>query len=874
MLFSLDGVSYDARTLMRRFFYGCIGVLFFYFPASAHAQIKNYVGPYKYYISTKNIFSDEAPAWDLRLAEANKNAACPYAWGAGSAWAHRSSIGGIVSSEGKTRSLDPGFMNVEGKCVRKAGYGEEMMRSRLVCLEIHNLRYYPPTDKCESGEFFENQGANGGNVGQNCKGCVGQPITPVNGNMWHAITDYQAPKSSSDLTLERIYNSSLTLTDPFSVRGFGVRWTHSYNKSLKAEEPRSEQTMYKCWKFTFGLVDCSFYVDNVNPIPQQMAIKSSDGKRFVFTRDTSGAYKSTADVSDKLSAVMSPDNLAVQEWVLYNAKNDSTERFDKSGLLLSITERTGLTKKLTYSDGVSNDTAVSRFPASAPECANAHPGAVLPARRLLCVTNHWGLQLQFRYDAGGRVGEMIDPAKQSYLYEYDGPSGGCVPGNEKTVACRANNLTKVIYPDGKSQTYFYNEASKINNGKACDLRWAVIGNGFGHEVFSNMMTGLVDENDQRHINWTYDCGGRATSSQLGEGIEKVTVAYVDGKDTPATVTHYVGPAENVRTTERTYSKKYMLGIAQLTAISAPCVECGTIAERVYDTTGNVTMTKDFNSNYSCFAYDTARNLETTRIEGVSTATCTSLLSAQTLALPMRKTTTKWHAQFTQPEAIAEPKRVTKYEYDASGNVLTKTEQATTDLTGAQGLNAPLTGSARKWAYTYNNVGQLHTVTGPRTDIVDLTKYDYDALTGYLVKVTNAAKQETTFSDYDGHGHVRTIRAPNGVTTTLSYTPRGWVASQAVSNGTTTQTTTYDYTPSGEVRTVTFPDNSVTTYTYDVAHRLTSVANNRGESIVYTLDLTGNRIKEEVRDPKGNLARQITRTYDTIGRLTSQTGAAQ
>ncbi|MCY0916561.1 RHS repeat protein, partial [Massilia sp. H27-R4] len=309
-------------------------------------------------------------------------------------------------------------------------------------------------------------------------------------------------------------------------------------------------------------------------------------------------------------------------------------------------------------------------------------------------------------------------------------------------------------------------------------------------------------------------------------------------------------------------------------IDGPCVECGTIADRTYDTTGNVTMTKDFNGNYSCFAYETPRNLETTRIEGAPTAACASLLTAQTLALPVRKTTTKWHAQFRQPETIAEPKRMTKYVYDTSGNVLSRTEQATTDLTGAQGLNAPVTGSARKWTYTYNNVGQLLTVTGPRSDIVDLTKYDYDALTGYLVKVTNAAKQETTFSDYDAHGHVRTIRAPNGVTTTLSYSPRGWVASQAVSNGTSTQTTTYDYTPSGEVRTVTFPDNSVTTYTYDVAHRLTSVANNRGESIVYTLDLTGNRIKEEVRDPKGNLARQITRTYDITGRLTSQTGAAQ
>ncbi|NHZ84127.1 RHS repeat protein, partial [Massilia sp. CCM 8695] len=224
---------------------------------------------------------------------------------------------------------------------------------------------------------------------------------------------------------------------------------------------------------------------------------------------------------------------------------------------------------------------------------------------------------------------------------------------------------------------------------------------------------------------------------------------------------------------------------------------------------------------------------------------------------------------------------TKYQYDVkTGNVLIRTEQATTDLTGAQGVNAPLTGSVRKWAYTYDK-GQLTTVTGPRSDIVDVTKYDYDSMTGDLLTVTNAVGKATTYGGYDDHGRVHTIRAPDGVTTELDYTERGWVKSKIVSSGADTQKpslkTTYAYTPSGQIEMVTFPDNSVTKYTYDAAHRLTSVVSGRDESvesIIYTLDLTGNRIKEEVRDHKGNLVRQITRTYDKTGRLTSQTGAAR
>ncbi|MDQ1925128.1 RHS repeat domain-containing protein, partial [Massilia pseudoviolaceinigra] len=460
-------------------------------------------------------------------------------------------------------------------------------------------------------------------------------------------------------------------------------------------------------------------------------------------------------------------------------------------------------------------------------------------------------------------------------------------GNESTVACKANNLTKVTYPDGKSQTYWYNEANKIqiNDGAECSRFSETTGNGFGPTAFSNLMTGLIDENEDRHISWTYDCAGRATSSQLGEDANKVMIAYVPrpewGGPPVAIVTHYVGPKEKPATSVSYFQKDYVLGVAKTTTIHEPCVECGTIAERKYDAIGNVAMTKDFNGNYSCFQYEAGRNLETARVEGASTADCTSLLAAQTLASPARKTTTKWHAEFRLPETIAEPKRMTKYQYDVkTGNVLAKTEQATTDLTGALGINAPLTGSVRKWAYTYNK-GQLETVTGPRTDIVDLTRYDYDSTTGDLIKVTNAVGKATTYGGYDAHGRVHTIRAPDGVTIKLDYTERGWVKSKIVSSGIDThmppQTTAYAYTPSGQIETVTFPDNSVTKYTYDAAHRLTSVVSGRDESIesiIYTLDLTGNRIKEEVRDHKGNLVRQISRTYDKTGRLTSQTGAAR
>lgn len=877
MFLSFVALLCDARRSVYRLVWASIAASVLFLSHSAHAQERIYIGPYKYHWGPTK-FPDIASARAAYLELMNKDlhpAFCPYFWrGEQSEWVRDESEGDITTWE---RSSHPfGSALKDNNCVSGSDNGGVIMlyRSRVVCQESRGQRFFTPIKACRDGGYEEKKDAKGGNVGPQCPMCqTGQPITPTTGNMWHSITDYTSSTSSSSLTLRRMYNSSMSMSDPYMIRSFGVRWTHSFNKSLRAELKNLDTEVGKCWRYVSGEWECISGFMSKERIPSKVSIMHPDGKYFSFIGDKAGNYSSSVDVKDRLTPIMSVNNDTVLEWLLYDAKNDRTERFDKTGVLLSMTERNGLQQVFTYTDGINKDNKIGRFPASAPACPGTHSDEVLPAGRLLCVTNHWGRQLQFNYDANGRLIEMIDPANQSYLYEYDGPSGGCVPGNENTLACKANNLTKVTYPDGKSQTYFYNEESKINGGTRCQLNFPM-GNGFGPEKLMNLMTGLIDENEERHITWAYDCEGRAASSELGNGIEKVTLAYPESTSAPTTVTHYVGPADNVLTSVRTFNKTYVLGIAKPTIIDGPCVECGTIAEHTYDSIGNLTKTKDFNNNYSCFAYDTVRNLETARVEGSAGADCTPLLTAQTLTQPVRKTTTKWHAQFRLPEVIAEPKRITKYKYDTSGNLLSKSEQATTDLTGALGLTATVTGIVRTSTYTYGNVGQLKTVTGPRTDIVDRTSYDYDTSTGDLIKVTNAANQVTTFSDYDAHGHVRTIRAPNGVTTTLSYTPRGWVASQAVSNGTSTQTTTYDYTPSGQVKTVTLPDNSVTTYNYDVAQRLTSISNTRGESITYTLDLTGNRIKEEVRDPNGNLARQITRTYDITGRLTSQTGAAQ
>jgi YD repeat-containing protein len=145
--------------------------------------------------------------------------------------------------------------------------------------------------------------------------------------------------------------------------------------------------------------------------------------------------------------------------------------------------------------------------------------------------------------------------------------------------------------------------------------------------------------------------------------------------------------------------------------------------------------------------------------------------------------------------------------------------------------------------------------------------------GDLRSITNAAGHVTQFTLYDKAGRVRQMIDPRGIVTDTVYTPRGWVGSIAVTPpGGTARTTTYTYDNAGQLTGVAMPDTTTMSYSYDAAHRLASVTDARGNTVSYTLDAMGNKVGEQVKDPSGNLQRNITRVYDALNRIQQVTGA--
>jgi len=588
--------------------------------------------------------------------------------------------------------------------------------------------------------------------------------------------------------------------DYVSTQG-NLALNRSYNSMAKPVAANSGSIVAQHWGSNWlGVYDRTLIFSDY--LGSMVSVVRPDGRLLDFSNSGSGWVANDLDVNDKLTV------LAGGGWQYYESSTDTTETYNKSAQLLSIKARNGFTQTLTYSDGSSG--ANGGYVVDGSGVATT---TILPSGLLLRVVDNFGRVLRFGYDASGRTIEMVSPEGGVYLYSYDA----------------VGNLSSVTYPDLSTRTYIYNESSNTSGAN-----------------IPSALTGIIDENAQRFATYKYDSSGRAISSEHAGSVEKSSIVY--STDTNGNVVS--SSVTDPLSTSRTYSFANVLGVVKNTGISQPCAACGGAAANAltYDPNGNVSSRTDFNGNVTNYAYDLTRNLETSRTEAYGTP------KARTI-------TTQWHATYRLPTLITEPGKTTAFGYDTSGNLLTKTITDTA-------LN-----TSRTWTWTYNSLGQVLTADGPRTDVSDVTTYTYYTAAssvsgnvhsiGDLATVTNAVGHVTTITNYDLNGRPLSITDPNGIVTTLTYWPRGWLKTRTV-NG--VQITSYDYDGVGQLTKVTLPDGSYLAYTYDAAHRLTDITDKAGNSIHYTLDAMGNRTQEDTKDPSNAIKKTRSRVYDGLNRL--------
>jgi len=381
----------------------------------------------------------------------------------------------------------------------------------------------------------------------------------------------------------------------------------------------------------------------------------------------------------------------------------------------------------------------------------------------------------------------------------------------------AGNLTSVTHPDGTVRRYLYTDSQH-----------------------ANAVTGVVDENGTVFASISYDPQGRAVQSSLAGGVWASSVDY------STSGAPIVTDAFNVA---RKYQYGLVNGQQRLTAIlGSPCSTCGAPAATSFDVAGFYLATTDWNGNVTQYIYSDDNGEPLRRTEAVGT--------------PQERTVLmEWISLLLHQ--VDEPGRTTTFSYDANGNLLTNTVVDTNS------------GVSRTVSYSnYTAIGQPTMVSGPRTDVSQVTQYSYypivagDSKSGQVNQVTDALGHVTTFNSYDASGRPTQVTDPNGLVTTFTYNARGWLLTKRVG----TELSQYTYDGVGQLQKIALPNGASLSYSYNDAHQLIGLQDQLGNRMVHTLDAMGNQIATKVYDASGNLTKSHARQFDGLNRLVKDIGA--
>jgi RHS repeat-associated protein len=462
--------------------------------------------------------------------------------------------------------------------------------------------------------------------------------------------------------------------------------------------------------------------------------------------------------------------------------------------------------------------------------------------RLLSISNRAGLAHTLTYDPQFRPTRVTDSFGRTLKFEYDPTTGYLASFRDpldqpyEFEHDEHGNLVLARYPSGYTRRYQFEDLNQ-----------------------RYQLTSVIDERGISVSTWKYDHQGRVKAHALNGGVGTYTFNYEKDKTTVVDPLGVQRDYEYQRIFERPYLSK----------ISKICASCGgQNAEIQYDTRGLISERRDFRGAVTRYTRDD-RGMVTQMIEAFGTPEA-------------RTTTTIWHPQWYLPTQIVAPSatgtQTTTLAYDAEGNLERRT------------VNAG--GQIREWTSTYNGDGQVLTMDGPRTDVIDVSRYTYDA-DGNRESATDAAGHITEFLDHDAAGRLLKMRDSNDVVTEMSYHPRGWLLTRTIRanvDGSPSQTdsaTRLEYEPTGDVKRMLQADGVTLEYCRDGVRRITAAVYSVAaatsqcsgpvpaagtEYIAYQLDANGNRIREEVHDTNGELKRVLARQYNELGQLRSQINA--
>ncbi|MDM3852567.1 MAG: pre-peptidase C-terminal domain-containing protein [Aphanizomenon gracile PMC627.10] len=484
-----------------------------------------------------------------------------------------------------------------------------------------------------------------------------------------------------------------------------------------------------------------------------------------------------------------------------------------------------------------------------------------------------GDKVTFKYNAQGRVNEVVDIYGQSTTYTYDATGerllsvsdvSGAVSYTYETEGAKANAIKSITYPDGTQSLFEYDDLGRVTqeslNGGEQTLKYSYDSTGGVTVTDANNKSTQVLLNDRGQVAETKDALGRVSRFSY---------------DSKGNLTQVLAPDSS--NAKFTYDSKGNL-LASTDAL-------GQSVQFAYDSRyDQIKSVRDQKGNAINYSYDDKGNLgsigyadgskESFTYSDKGDVTVSSNRRGQQISYTYDSRGLLTKKAFADGTSAA-------FEYDVRGN-LTKATDADSSVTYGYDVADRLTnvsyGGTRSLSFSYDAGGR-------RSQMVDqdgfATNYSYDSV-GRLKQITDQDGNNILSYNYNALGQItREDNGENGIYTVYSYNDVGAVLRivEYLANDNTVNSK-FDYTYDDLGRLISASsEEGKTSYGYDATGRLTSETSPTGLT-EYQYDAAGNRtvIKDSGVDTSyiTNNLNQYTKvggttyTYDRDGNLATKT----
>lgn len=442
-------------------------------------------------------------------------------------------------------------------------------------------------------------------------------------------------------------------------------------------------------------------------------------------------------------------------------------------------------------------------------------GLVAMEYKLVSITDDLNRQINFNYNSNGLLSTITDFTGRTWTYTYD-PST-----NDLLTVTRPPTSE---YPSGLTTTYTYDE---------------------NH----NLLT-ITDPNGQTYLTNTYDANDMVSQQTYGYGDY---IFSYDQDNNKATVTDRRGFDSTI----------------------------------VYNSTGNpISVTIDTNGlreddpDFYTTSFEYNSDIEITKktFPAGNWIGCTYDTAGNLLTV-------------CQEPNNGDPNILTTYTYDPNFNfVKTMTDPrgnvVTFDYNGLNGnleritypvVSTPQGDASPIVSFTYNQYGQVETVTAPDGIV---TKYEYyDDINdpnnyGRLWKIIVDANESdpdrleiTTTFKYDEYGNIAEVNDPNSDITQFVHNELDQLI-RAIAPSPFSFQTNFFYTDTNKldhIERVRAGDNQLINYTYNILDKLQTTTDSLGN--VTTISYDNNENLSDVNDPEGNITHYDYDERDLLWKVT-------